>query len=90
MKNVASFESFNIYPNPSSDQLLLDVQISNSTELMSNIVDNNGHVVLSRSNKLNSGKQTLQYNIQNLPAGSYHLLLIDENNNSSVHEFIKK
>ncbi len=90
LTNHASFESFKVYPNPSSDQLLLDLQISKSTELLSNIVDNNGNVVLSRANKLSSGKQTLQYNIQNLPAGAYHLLLIDENNNSSVHEFMKK
>ncbi|NOT38468.1 MAG: hypothetical protein HOP11_13935 [Saprospiraceae bacterium] len=90
VNNVASFNTFSVYPNPSSEHLQLDVEIHKTTELMSNIVDNAGNIVLSRMNKLATGKQVLQYNIQNLPAGEYHLMIVDENNNSSVHEFVKR
>lgn len=85
-----SFESFNIYPNPSSDQILIDINMLKPSQILSSIVDNNGNLLQSRMNRFTTGKQTLQYSIQDLPGGEYHLLIQDLEGNSSVHEFVKK
>ncbi|MCC6815264.1 MAG: hypothetical protein IT267_02510 [Saprospiraceae bacterium] len=86
----AKFETGTLYPNPCSDKILLNIHLKESSQLITHIVDNFGKIVYSRENNMASGKQTLEYNIKDIPAGEYHLLIFDKDNNSSIHEFIKQ
>ncbi len=90
VNEVAGFETSRLYPNPASDKLHVDIDIRTKSELLSTIVDHNGKILMHREDKLSVGQQTLNYNIQNLPTGYYHLMIMDKNNNSSVLEFVKE
>lgn len=68
----ASFK--NVYPNPFSDEAVLEVNLSNKTDIYLQIIDLMGKNVYSNQfNNLNSGTHFLQINANNLKAGAYIL-----------------
>jgi hypothetical protein len=87
--NFASFENVEVFPNPSSDNIKISVNVKESNTILSTIVDGSGNIVRSKSSKLGAGQNTIEYNIKDLPQGSYNIMLFDEKSNSSVQGFVK-
>jgi hypothetical protein len=55
-------------------------------EIMATMIDLKGNVIESKSVKMQAGKNAIQFNTSRLAAGTYHVLLFDSKNNSSVHQ----
>jgi hypothetical protein len=87
--NFASFENVEVFPNPSSDIVKISVNVKETNTILSTIIDGTGNVVRSKASKLASGQNTIEYNIKDLPQGSYNIMIFDEKNNSSVQGFVK-
>ena len=68
--------SLNLYPNPTSDIIELDYNNFNSTsQIITNITDISGHVVLTNIHKNNEPKSFLS--VKNLSPGIYHIMSSD-------------
>ncbi|MFM8917007.1 MAG: T9SS type A sorting domain-containing protein, partial [Bacteroidota bacterium] len=72
--SVAMINSFpvQLYPNPfDSDGFVLDITMSNSTVLITEIYDVFGRLVSTRKEELTAGSQQIRYNDLNLSKGFY-------------------
>lgn len=70
------------YPNPSKDQVSLDIDIKEQQEITISVTDINGRVVYTTPSAVYSvQKHTVQIPIQNLPSGIYNYAI---NNGSAV------
>lgn len=78
-------DSFNVYPNPSSDKVFISTALD-LTELVINVIDITGSKVFTiDGNKLkNSG-----INIRDLSNGMYFIILTDVDGNNTVKKLIK-
>ena len=52
------------------------------------MVDAMGHVIETKSVKMQAGNNTMNFNTNNVASGIYNILLFDSKNNSSVHQVI--
>ncbi len=68
--NVNSFE---VYPNPASNEVSLSITASNATSSHINITNTLGQVVVSKEISLNSGSNTIQLDTKALASGIYYV-----------------
>ncbi len=70
---------FDIYPNPATDEIAVNVNLKNEDVLL-NIYDLSGKLVVSQEfNNLLNGEQELNINISSMKKGTYLLQLTSEN-----------
>ncbi len=81
-------EEINVFPNPTSDVLNVQIKSEVSGKVMLTMVDLDGSVVYAKEVEVQSGSQTITLPTDNLINGLYNLMLIDEHNNSSVHQVV--
>lgn len=80
-------KNFNVYPNPASDVMSIEFT-SNSGSIVSLIITNNaGEIVNRQTFKAVQGNNQITKSISELPAGMYHLSLI-QNGVKETHSFI--
>lgn len=84
----ATVHSIEVYPNPATDFINVSMDLIKSDEILATMIDLNGHVIESKSVKMDAGKNSIQFNTSNIAAGTYHVMLFDSKNNSSVHKII--
>lgn len=80
----------NVYPNPASAQLNLQVQTSAPGTYTVKITDVTGKEYLRNAYKLSTGNNVVNMPVQQLPAGIYLLILQSENGNPQETKFIKQ
>lgn len=74
LSELFSFE--NIFPNPTSNQFLIQFGLTKASNIEIEIVDLNGKLVQGSIKKsLFSGKHELNLNLNNLPSGEYFCIL---------------
>ena len=84
----ASIRTINVYPNPATDLINVSIDLKNSDEILATMVDAMGHVIETKSVKMQAGNNTMNFNTNNVASGIYNILLFDSKNNSSVHQVI--
>lgn len=70
---------FDLFPNPSGGNVTLQINQATSPFLRLTIIDMMGKIVFEKHLKKNNLNLQESISLQNLPAGSYHLLLSDGN-----------
>jgi hypothetical protein len=65
-----------LYPNPTSDDLIVDFNLTGQSQVSMKIIDANGKLVLSK-NKISQGSKL---NVSQLSRGIYFVQVIDNNN----------
>jgi hypothetical protein len=75
--SITSVSSFNIYPNPTSSELFIDITSELNTQVVSNISDANGRVVKSSNFTLVKGLNKNKMNLTELPNGTYFVKVTD-------------
>ncbi len=83
-----TIENINVYPNPTSDVLNIQLNMKNTDQIMASFIDLNGNIIESKSVKMDAGKNSIQFKTSGLAAGTYHVILFDSKNNSSVHQVL--
>lgn len=73
-----------IYPNPTSELIKIDLTMNSSDKIFASLVDMQGNMVASKSFSSAQGKNTIEFDARNLAQGLYHVMIIDSKNNSSV------
>lgn len=72
-------ESVQIYPNPGNGQFTLSIAGANFTQITIAVVDIQGKVVYSESDKANTTGFSKTMNLENLAKGVYYLKLTADN-----------
>lgn len=74
----SSIPALNIYPNPASGNVKIDIQTSDNVMVQIKIFDFSGKCVLSRDmGKYNKGNHQIDLNIESLKEGSYLIQLVN-------------
>jgi hypothetical protein len=80
----------NVFPNPSSELVVIQFEVDESQNIEAAIFDNSGHLVdvlLNHPTKF--GKNEILFNIQNLDNGLYYLRLKGSKGYSKAEKFVK-
>jgi hypothetical protein len=70
---IDNINNINIYPNPFTEQVNLDLFTKKGTNVIWNIYDMTGKLVISGSESISSGYSTLNIKAEDLPNGVYLL-----------------
>jgi hypothetical protein len=86
VQNVSgSAAAVRVFPNPSSDQLNIEMNLKEATPLLIEITDLMGKVVLIREAENVSGAYSAVVNTQGLPCGNY-ILRVKTNNATAIEK----
>jgi hypothetical protein len=78
-----------VKPNPVKDQLQVSCYAIENTQVTGNIYDAEGRLVGATSSMLNIGANNISFNVSNLPAGVYFLVLSRPNERITETKFVK-
>lgn len=81
--------SMNTYPNPSKERVQISYKSKNDSELMVQVTDLLGRTYLQKVSQVKTGENELQYDIKELPKGSYIIRAIQSPNNAQPKQFSK-
>jgi len=81
-------ETVNVFPNPASDQLNLNVALPVATDAVVRIVDVTGRTVSTSQLSLRAGQQRVPLPVSILPAGTYFLRLDAGSGYSATSKFV--
>ena len=87
-ENIAKGNSLSVFPNPAQDYLNFNYQTSKNEILTLEIINSLSQLVDKTSFKCESGNNSKQINIENLPAGIY-TIKFESNSYRDVKQFIK-
>lgn len=82
-KSIANF-----YPNPSTGELFIKVNVEKSAELNVIFINQLGEKVKEFDQKINAGQNLIYFNDLKLPAGVYFLNLLVDKNESVIKKLI--
>jgi len=80
--------SLSIYPNPASNNLILELVNDTEDNAIISIFDAMGQRIYQTSGNLKAGK--LSIDVSGLARGMYHIQLLSANNKSLSNSFIKQ
>lgn len=72
-----------VYPNPTVDQISIDVDLAKGGDVLVKVTDMFGRTVLSESNTQSVGQQRININVSELPTGTYHINTMVEGQSGS-------
>jgi sugar lactone lactonase YvrE len=76
LANFTNGQFIHLYPNPTSDDLIVDFNLTGQSQVSMKIIDANGKLVISK-NKISQGSKL---NVSQLSRGIYFVQVIDNNN----------
>lgn len=77
IEDVLNGASLKVFPNPVTETLNVQVEIRKSVKLNVSVINLLGETIISNTQQLNEGVQTMGINLSNLPQGIYFLNLGD-------------
>ena len=81
-------EQINMYPNPATDFINIDLSLSQSSNVKISIYDIAGKLVRSQQNEMGSGTQNLRISVGNLNAGVYFVQFIMNNEMQDIKRMV--
>jgi len=66
-----SLNGINIYPNPTSSYLLIDLHVNKTQQIEVRVFDYTGKLIISKNEQVITGKNTLSINVNSLSKGFY-------------------
>lgn len=88
LKNESQFTSLQLFPNPVTDNLQVQIPSSGKLDAVIWIIDAGGKTVHSRTLQLSEGQNTASIPVLHLTAGIYYLI-IDDGKRKHTKSFIK-
>ena len=71
----------NVYPNPTSSEFTMDVTMDRDQEIVMEVFDILGNVVISEKHNLVSGTSTMKTSLEQFNSGIYFVRILDANSN---------
>jgi hypothetical protein len=83
-----SINSILFYPNPASDFVNVEISLNTAEQIKMQLMDVQGKTIEVKNNKLNAGVNTVKFDVNKLPAGTYNVAVSDSKNNSFVRRIM--
>ena len=83
---TATIKNVSVYPNPTSEEVNIELNMKESDEILTSLVDMNGNMIETKTVKTTLGSNKITFNVSKLAQGIYNVLIFDSKNNSSVHK----
>jgi len=80
----------NVYPNPTSAEFTMDVTVYKDQEIVVEVFDILGNIVISEKHNLVSGTSTMKTNMEQFNRGMYFVRILDANSNVMHTERVVK
>lgn len=90
ISDVSGFSSLNVYPNPATNLLNVQLSVSTKTQATISVVNVIGQKLLSQQVTFNGGEQTETINTASLPNGMYILSITAADGHSIQRKFMKQ
>jgi hypothetical protein len=74
----ANFASVEMFPNPSSTETSLQINLINSSDVTINVLNNVGQVVYQNKSLLNAGSNSVNIDTRNFAAGIYNVVVASQ------------
>jgi len=78
-----------LYPVPASEYLNIDYYSRQETTVRFDIISNDGRVVMTRSESIQTDINTVRFDIAELPAGYYYVRTVKPNYKPQMKTFVK-
>jgi thiol-disulfide isomerase/thioredoxin len=80
VKEISTVESVNVYPNPATEFVALDMQFTATTNVVLQVLDVNGKVIISRdARSYGVGQHHEQFDVSGFANGTYFVRLTEKN-----------
>jgi hypothetical protein len=89
VQEVRLESNFQVYPNPCSEYVRLDVQFEQASDLSYRLYDFSGKMLLIKEIPGQATSYSEVIDLSNLAPGMYNLMVIVENGNTTSYESIK-
>jgi hypothetical protein len=86
---ASGFILTDIHPNPVQSVLNMELVSEKNVPVTEQVIDIAGKLILTRNEMLQKGTNRLQWNIVNIPPGTYFLKLVTANGSQQVKQFVK-
>lgn len=86
LEEITSISSVKLFPNPASDNVNVELNLKENSNITLSIIDNSGKIVYTENASLLAGKSIQSLNTSSLKAGYYNVVISTEN---SVAKTIK-
>lgn len=73
---IVEVEGFKVYPNPTSNNLTIELDLKSTTELQLSIANVFGQQLMQQSQSFGSGTQYVSFDVERLPSGTYFMNII--------------
>lgn len=87
--NAGNVSALSVYPNPASHNVFIKLSSNNDDNALISVVNLLGSVVMEEKRNLSAGDNTLNFNVESLPAGVY-FANVKTGNTLSTKKFIVK
>jgi phosphatidylserine/phosphatidylglycerophosphate/cardiolipin synthase-like enzyme len=79
-----SYSVLKVFPNPTQNQLTIQLDVLQSTEYQLQVLDLQGKVVQAQNDRLNTGAQNIELDLNHLDAGTYFVHLVSDYQNQII------
>ncbi len=76
INNTISNVNLNVYPNPASDKVMVNFELSSSTDLNVQLIDPQGKVIVSEKAQYSNGAHSMSIDLGGLSNGNYIIQLV--------------
>jgi hypothetical protein len=73
LNTKVAINSFDVYPNPASNEVNVSIESSNSADVSVKVINNLGQIMISKNQALNAGANTINIDTKSLPSGIYYV-----------------
>jgi PKD repeat protein len=81
---IAENQLLKVFPNPSSEQITLEMESPVQMDANIYLYDLSGRIVLMENSNINKGKNRISFNIGHLPDGLYYFNLRSDSHNETI------
>lgn len=76
IENNAYFQGVKVYPNPTSADAVVSLNLKQSANVSLSLVNVMGQTIFTQADKMSAGEQAISISLQNVPKGLYILKLV--------------
>jgi hypothetical protein len=81
---------YNVFPNPAKDQITLNVNTPKNIEILVELIDGSGKLILKQTVKFDKTKTDQQINISSVASGVYFIKLISKDESIQTIKLVKE
>ena len=79
-----------MFPNPASDSISVEISSELGTDAQLRILNENGAVLKTETVRLEKGSIVLQVSVNDFPAGTYYVMVFNENLVPTATKIVKQ